>query len=398
VTSPATDDRERQARVILACLFEPGKATLGRLLLSAPATEIVERLIAGEADADLQDVATPRLNVATAKDLADKALAQTERIGARCLIPGDAQWPHQLADLRRISNTRPGASRVEQDTYPPVCLWARGEFALAEILHRSVSIVGARAATPYGEYVAREFGYGIADSGWTVLSGGAFGVDAAAHRGALTAGMPTIAVLASGVDRFYPAGNAGLLERIVHEGLILSEWPPGADPHRHRFLIRNRVIAAATRGTVVVEAAARSGAINTLTRAKALRRAAMAVPGPITSVMSIGCHTQLRGPGVRLVTSAAEILEEVGRIGDDLAPVPRAVPTDRDRLSPAGGQVLDAVGRQPSGIEAIAATAGVSLRTAMQCLSELMLYEFVERTDAGYRLAQNRRKTVADPD
>src|SRR5205823_12763981 len=142
-----------------------------------------------------------------------------------------------------------------------------------------------------------------------------------------TGGGTTVAVLACGIDRPYPAAHTSLFERIADEGLLLSEWPPGAAPHRQRFLIRNRVIAAATRGTVVVEAAIRSGARQTLGRARLLGRAAMAVPGPVTSALSAGCHEELRRLDTRLVTSVAEVLEEVGRIGDDLAPPP--VPIQR---------------------------------------------------------------------
>src|SRR5690606_18911286 len=145
--------------------------------------------------------------------------------------------PARLADLARISR---GRERHQRDTYPPLCLWLRGPWPLAEALDRSIAVVGARAATGYGEHVAAELAYGVADRGWTVVSGGAYGIDSAAHRGTLSAGGVTVAVLACGVDRAYPASNASLFERIAETGLLISEWPPGAEPHRHRFLIRNR--------------------------------------------------------------------------------------------------------------------------------------------------------------
>ena len=159
---------------------------------------------------------------------------------------------------------------------------------LDELVDRSVAIVGSRASTAYGEHVAGELGHQLAERGWTVVSGGAFGIDAAAHRGALAAEAPTVAVLACGVDRPYPAAHGALLHRIAETGLLVSEWPPGAAPHRHRFLVRNRLIAALTRGTVVVEAAARSGAQATARRARKLGRQVLVVPGPVTSAMSVG--------------------------------------------------------------------------------------------------------------
>jgi DNA processing protein len=386
------NDTERRARITLACLFEPGNARLGRLLADRAAAEILDDLIGGADDngalAELREQAAARSAVTPVAELADRALAATERIGARCVVPGDADWPAHLEDLKRISNNGGDASRLERDTYPPLCLWVRGDGALASVLDRSVAIVGARAATQYGHYVAAEMGHALGSAGWTVVSGGAYGIDSAAHRGALAAGAPTVAVLACGVDRIYPQGNAALFEQIASDGLIVSEWPPGAQPHRHRFLIRNRVIAAATRGTVMVEAAARSGAVNTLVRARVLGRPAMAVPGPVTSTMSAGCHIQLRNPAVRLVTGAAEVLEEIGRLGDDLAPVPRGPVKARDALSPAANQLLDAVRRTPAGVEQLAAEAGLTLRATMQCLTELMVNDCVERTDTGYRLAR----------
>jgi DNA processing protein len=181
-------------------------------------------------------------------------------------------------------------------------------------------VVGARAATAYGVQVTTEIAYGLAKHGWTVVSGGAFGIDAAAHRAALAAEGRTVAVLACGVDRAYPAGNAALFEQIAETGLLISEWPPGSEPLRHRFLIRNRVIAVATVGTVLTEAAARGGAIQTMNRVLSLRRAAMVVPGPVTSATSVGCHDLLRSrPDAVLVTGLPHVLEAVSRSGGHAA-------------------------------------------------------------------------------
>jgi DNA processing protein len=291
----------------------------------------------------------------------------------------------KFADLAKIS--RDVNYRIDRDTYPPLCLWLRGAWPLADAFASSVAIVGSRAATSYGDYVATELAYGVADRGWTVVSGGAYGIDASAHRGALTAGGLTVAVLACGIDRPYPVSNTSLFERIAEEGLLISEWPPGAEPHRHRFLIRNRVIAAATRGTVVVEAAARSGATQTLKRASELGRSAMAVPGPVTSPMSVGSHEALRMEGMRLVTGWPHVLEEVGRIGADLAPLPRGPEQPRDRLDLTSAQVLEAIPRRrAAGPEEIAAVAGLPLREVLSSLSVLTAGEFVVARDGGYRL------------
>ena len=204
----------------------------------------------------------------------------------------------------------------------------------------------------------------------------------------------TVAVLACGVDRPYPVGNAALFEQIAESGLLISEWPPSAEPLRHRFLIRNRVIAAATRGTVVVEAAARSGAVQTMSRVLALNRTAMVVPGPVTSAMSVGCHELLRGyPQTRLVTGPAHVLEEVGRIGEHLAEPPRGPEHRRDRLDEESALVLEAVPlRGAAGPEQLAAKAGLGVRTVLRRLSLLETAGLVVRRDDGFTLARERHR------
>ncbi len=254
-------------------------------------------------------------------------------------------------------------------------------------MERSVAVVGARAATAYGIHVATDLGYGLADREWTVVSGGAFGIDAAAHRGALNAGGPTVAVLACGVDRPYPMGNAALFDRIAETGLLVSEWPPGAEPLRPRFLIRNRVIAAGTRGTVLVEAAARSGATQTTRRAIALRRPTMVVPGPVTSAMSVGAHEILREePASRLVTGLDQVLEELGRIGE-FAPVPRGPERPTDTLDDDARAIVEAMpGRGTVDVEVLAARAGLPIRTVLRKLSLLEELVLVARRGQGYLL------------
>lgn len=256
-----------------------------------------------------------------------------------------------------------------------------------------MAVVGARAATGYGQHVATEVGYGLAERDWTVVSGGAFGIDAAAHRGALNAGGLTVAVLACGLDRPYPMGNAALFDRIADTGLLVSEWPPGAEPLRPRFLIRNRVIAGGTRGTVLVEASARSGATQTARRAIYTNRVAMVVPGPVTSAMSVGAHEFLREfPKARLVTGLAHVLEEVGRIGADLAPLTRGPQRPADALDDDARSLLEALPRRGAmGVDRLAARAGVDVRTALRKLSLLEELSMVVRRDGGYALIPRSR-------
>ncbi|SCF32221.1 DNA processing protein [Micromonospora viridifaciens] len=379
----------RLARVALTWLTEPGTWSVHRLVDQLGPVAALDLLLDGGApDRALRSAVAARSAGGDARAVAEQALARTERLGARLVTPEDDEWPAQVAVLSRLV-LRGGARRVDLQTAPPLCFWVRGAGPLGQAFDRSVAVVGARAATPYGTHVATELGYGLADRGWTVVSGGAFGIDSAAHRGALTAGGLTVAVLACGVDRPYPMGNAALFDRIAETGLLVSEWLPGADPLRPRFLIRNRVIAAATLGTVLVEAAARSGATQTLNRAIGVGRPGMVVPGPVTSAMSVGAHELLREqPKARLVTGVAHVLEEVGRIGDDLAPPVRAPERPRDQLDDEATQVLEALPRRkPISLESVAARAGVDLRTTMRKLSMLEELALVIRRDDGYALA-----------
>ena len=216
----------------------------------------------------------PRLAHHRAEDHCERAA----RVGARAVVRGSPEWPTALDDL--------GAAT-------PYCLWVRGSANIAEVFSRAISIVGSRASTAYGEHVAATLAAGVVDEGWAVMSGGAYGIDARAHRGALAAEGTTVAVLAGGVDSLYPRGNADLLARVIETGAVVAEQPPGFPPHRSRFLTRNRVIAAAA-ATVVVEAAHRSGAHSTAHHAAELGRPVGAVPGPVTSASSAGCHRLIR--------------------------------------------------------------------------------------------------------
>lgn len=220
-----------------------------------------------------------------------------------------------------------------------------------------------------------------------------YGIDAAAHRGALAVGGVTLGVLACGVDVAYPAGNSELIARIAAQGLLLSELPPGEHPNRFRFVLRNRVIAALTRGTVVVEAALRSGALSTARRARDLNRHTMGVAGPVTSELSAGVHALIRSGGATLVTDAAEIGELVGAIGDDLAPRRSGPVLPRDLLPPVIARVLEAVPASAEGapVERLARQAGLSGDEVLQRLYELGSLGFVERSGAHWRLVRGPR-------
>jgi DNA processing protein len=373
-------DAERLARAALSRIAEPTMPGLSRAVDQWGAAA-VWAAVRGEAaapavDATLLDkLRTPGADVSPERDLEVAAAA-----GARLVCPQDEEWPTGLAVL--------GGEE-------PLALWVRGERLVSEALDRSVAVVGARAATTYGGHVASEIGYGLAGRGWTVVSGGAFGIDALAHRGALAAGGITVAVLACGVDVPYPRSHDRLFARIAEEGLIISEWPPGTSPRPHRFLVRNRVIAAGTAGTVVVEGAVRSGALSTGRCAQKLGRPLMVVPGPVTSVMSAGCHLLLREEGTRLVTNVAEVVEEVGRLGDDLSPRPEGETRNRDHLSAVLRGVLEAVpSLRPAGPAVLASRAGVDLVVLRRSINQLIDAGFVERMSDGFRLSSAERHAV----
>jgi DNA processing protein len=374
---------------VLTQLAEPGNRAIWALVEQDGAPAALERLMAGDIPhASLRASVRSRLAESDPRPLAMEALARARRLGARIVVPSDDEWPGRVEALSVLELDAPG--RVNQDVRPPLCVWVRGPWPLAETLDRSVAVVGARAATGYGMRVTADIAHGLAEHGWTVVSGGAFGIDTAAHRATLAAGGRTVAVLACGVDRPYPAGNTSLFERIAETGLLISEWPPGAEPFRQRFLVRNRLIAAATAGTVVVEAAARSGAAQTMSRVLALRRPAMVVPGPVTSAMSVGCHELLRAnPDATLVTGVPHILEAVGRLGEYAPAQPRGPEHRRDLLDEESALVLEAVPpRGTATSEELASRAGLSLRTVLRRLSLLELAGLVDRRDDGFALAK----------
>lgn len=413
---PVSGD-ERAARAALLRVADPGDPVMGRLVDRLGAVGILRRIHAGgdmralarELTAELTGAAAgagaasvgtvgagsaasgdggprpaaagsprdlPRLLAAwrARAEAVDPArdLAAGEALGARLVVPGDIEWPTQLDDL--------GFAR-------PYGLWLHGDADLRFSCLKSVAIVGSRAATAYGTHVAAELGGALGDAGWTVVSGGAYGIDGAAHRSAVAGASPTIVVLACGTDVDYPLGHHDLFRVVREHGLLVSECPPGVRPTRLRFLVRNRLIAALSRGTIVVEAALRSGALNTAGHAESLRRPVGAVPGPVTSGTSAGCHQLIRQGKAVCVTNAAEVIELAGAIGDDLAPRRRGPVLPRDALSEPMRRVLDAVpARVGTGPAGIAVAAGVDLSTALSCLGGLAAAGYVERSGRGWRL------------
>jgi DNA processing protein len=304
-------------------------------------------------------------------------------VRARYVCPGDAEWPAALSDLIRI-----GAGTSERRGGVPFGLWLRGDGDLGRLSRSSVAIVGSRASTAYGDRIAGQLAYDCASSGITVVSGGAYGIDAAAHRGALSRDRPTVAVLAGGVDRLYPSGNSALLRRVANDGVLVAEAAPGATARKSRFLVRNRLIAALTRGTAVVEAALRSGSLNTARWAADLGRPVMGTPGPVTSATSAGVHELLRQPGTLLVTDAAELVEHISAVGSGLAPPKAGAVALRDELPRTARAVLDAMPAVASvTAPELARAAGLALEDASRNLIELEGFGFVVRDGASWGLA-----------
>ncbi|MEU6145308.1 DNA-processing protein DprA [Streptomyces sp. NPDC047081] len=373
-----TDD-ERLARVFLGRVLEPGDEVGGRWVRELGAVEVARCLKAGGPQlVGVTDKRWGGLLARASEDRAEADLAVARDAGMRFVVPGDSEWPGQLDDL--------GDGR-------PLGVWVRGMPSLRMWALRSVAVVGARACTEYGAHMAATLGAGLAERGWVVVSGGAYGVDGAAHRGALGAGGATVAVLACGVDRPYPRGHTELITRIAQQGLVIGELPPGDHPTPSRFIVRNRVIAALTRGTVVVEAAHRSGSLVTARAAQRLGRHTIGVPGPATSSLSAGVHELLRGDAV-LVSDAAEVVELVGDIGE-LAPQRRGPVLPTDLLEPDARRVLAALpGRGAATADAVARGAQTTRDDAIARLYELRSLGYVERHGDGWKLTRQTMISV----
>lgn len=364
----ASVEEERWFRGLWTALAEPGDGTAGALVHRLGAAAAWRACTAGDAAAATGaglDPAVfhqaltrwhPRLRAA------EEAWRAAHRAGVHFVVPTDPVWPERISALAE---------------HAPIGLWVRGRAEALAMPGPVVAVVGARACTGYGEHVTGEIVAGLAAHGATIVSGAAYGIDATAHRTAVASGGRTLAVLAGGVDRDYPAGNSDLLRRIAADSAVVSEVPCGAAPTKWRFLARNRVIAALADATVVVEAGWRSGSLNTAGHAAQLGRALGAVPGPVTSAASAGCHRLLREHNAVCVTNAAEVLELVGG-----APVPP--PEFERRQTGTGTRVLDAVSARVARTPVeIAERSGLSPEDCAAALGLLEVAGAVHRDDAG---------------
>jgi DNA processing protein len=288
---------ERMARVALSMIAEPNDPTTGYVLARHGGIETL-RLI--ESDDDVPGLARADLLMwrerlaARVTPTLREHVRDAERRGFGILIPSDKEWPAGLNDL---------------DDRAPYVLWTRGAASfLTSAVSDRATITGARAATAYGEQIAGELATGLADEERTVVSGGAYGIEGAAHKGVLAAAGHTIAVLPSGLDRLYPAGHADLLNRIGDAGLLVTELPPGATPTKHRFEARNRLMAALSGATVIPEAGVRSGSRITVHYARDLGRNVGAVPGPVTSAASAGPNELIKQGLASLIAHADDVI------------------------------------------------------------------------------------------
>lgn len=387
-------DTERLARAALSRLMEPQDAA-GLALVQAVGAVDALRLATGQmtGGAGIEQEISGLLagsGAATAwtglaaclkrwlprvPDLApERDLATMARLGGRLLIPSDDLWPAQLADL---------------GIQEPICLWWRGHEQQLPPAERSIALVGSRDSTSYGAAVTGDMAYSLAQRGFTVVSGGAYGIDAHAHRAALAGGsghVPTIAVMAGGVDRFYPSGNEELLRAVANQGAVLAEVPPGSAPTRYRFLQRNRLIAALSAVTVVVEARWRSGALNTAHHAEALGRAVGAVPGSVHSANSAGCHRLLRDGGAVCVTDAAEVTELASPSGVDLPEPHQGDSHVQDGLTLEDLILLDALPlRSTTSVEKLAVVAGLGTASVRAGLGRLGLLGLAVSERGGWK-------------
>ncbi len=356
--------QDRFARAAWSRVAEPGDPVANRLIREHGPAEALR--VAASGVGQKVERFLPRLEVLDV----ERDLEVGAKFSARIVCPGDPEWPQGLDDL----------------VAPPYCLWVRGPIDVASSCQRSAAVVGARSATAYGEMVATEMAAGLGERRFTIISGAAFGIDAAAHRGALATGATTIAVLAGGVERPYPSSHAALIARIVEMGAVISEVALGSAPTKTRFLQRNRMIATMSRGTVVVEAGLRSGSLNTARTAAEHGRVVVAVPGPVTSMMSAGCHEEIRSGMALLVTDAAEAAEAIGDYGSDLAPARRGPTMAGDELDEPAARLLSSLPvRKGVSAARLAVSSGLSVAEVRSLLGRLDLSALAERHGEGWR-------------
>jgi DNA processing protein len=375
--STMVDDPTLRAWAYLSRVAEPPCAELAALVRAVGPMEAADRVRRGSVDDDLARHTEARHEI----DCAAADLDLLRQRGGRLITPDSDEWPLlAFAAFSAAGRTRPRGGT-------PLVLWAQGPSRLDEVAQRAAAVVGTRAATAYGEQVAADLAAGLAERDVAVVSGGAYGIDGAAHRAALHCDGITVAVLAGGIDIPYPAGHSGLLHRIGQQGMLFTEYPPGVRPARHRFLTRNRLVAAVAGAAVVVEAGLRSGAANTAAWARDLGRVVAAVPGPVTSSASAGCHALLRN-GAELVTRADDVVELVGRIGE-LAPDEPRPTTAFDGLSDAERRVYEALpGRGAATVDEIAVASGLAPERVLGPLAILELAGLALPRDGRWRIVR----------
>jgi len=414
---------EEAALIGWSAVAEPADAAAGALVAALGAGGALDWVRDGANDLA---GAAAKLHGRCSRDVAEAAVRGHERwerrllsandpharraasVGARVITRGSPQWPSALAALGLAE---------------PFALYVRGEADLDAAWRTGVAVVGARSATAYGAHMSGELAAGVAAAGRAVLSGGAYGIDAAAHRATLSVDGVTVAVMAGGVDRLYPAGNEELLRAVIARGAVVSEVPPGFAPHRSRFLTRNRLIAAGA-ATVVVEAALRSGALNTARHACELMRPVGAVPGSATSPSSAGCHALIRDGAAILVAGADHILELVDSASQwgerDSAPLRGGdeaiealfpmVASDRSGQNPRSSEtvraasrpdfefasdraVYDVTSRRGIATEDIARRAGLAWKDAAAATGRLEMRGLIERSGHEWKRSREGAKS-----
>ncbi len=372
-----TDDIAR-AWAYLSRVAEPPCPELAGLVKSAGPVEAANLVVRGKLEGRLAQDTEARRQV----DCAAQDLEVLHRLGGRLVTADDDEWPWlAFAAFAGVD------TRQRPEGHPPMALWVVGPARLDEVADRAAAIVGTRASTAYGEHVAADLAAGLAGRDVAVVSGGAYGIDGAAHRATLACDGLTVAVLAGGIDVTYPAGHAALLHRIREEGLVVTEYPPGVRPARHRFLTRNRLVAALSGATVVVEAGARSGAAEHRRVGQALGRTVCAVPGPVTSSASVGCHALLRDEA-HIVTRATDVVELVGRAGE-LAPDEQRPTSPLDGLGDTEQRVYDALpARGARTPDEIAVASGLPAIQVLGPLAVLELSGLVVSQDGRWKLAR----------
>ena len=376
-------DLTLRAWAYLSRVVEPPCAELAALVDRVGPVDAAERVRRGQVDDSLAHRTEARREIDRAAD----DLEWLARRGGRLITPDDDEWP-----MLAFAAFGGDAVAARPQGRAPLVLWAMGPARLDETAQRAAAVVGTRAATSYGEQVAADLAEGLAEQEVAVVSGGAYGIDGAAHRAALAVEGVTVAVLAGGLDIPYPAGHSGLLHRIGCNGLLVTVYPREVRPARHRFLTRNRLVAAFAGAAVVVEAGLRSGAANTAAWARVLGRVVGAVPGPVTSSASTGCHALLRA-GAEVVTRAADVVELVGRVGELAPDLPRPA-TPLDGLSDAERQVYEALpGRGVATVDEIAVAAALEPARILAPLAMLELAGLAERDDGRWRIVRNGSPT-----